>query len=73
MKSTVKSALIESKKLLDFYIDNVEDLDDGQIESVKHFIKALSAGCGCDDYNGYDCGCTHRAFLRDEAIKELSK
>lgn len=28
MKSMVKSALIESKKLLDFYIDNVEDLDD---------------------------------------------
>lgn len=67
----VKSALIESKKLLDFYIDNVEDLDDGQIESVKHFIKALSAGCGCDDYNGFDCGCGKRAFLCDEALKEL--
>ena len=73
MKSMVKSALIEAKKLLDYYIENVEDLEDGQMESVKHFIKALAAGCGCDEYNGYDCGCAHRAFLRDEAIKELSK
>lgn len=68
----VKSALIEAKKLLDFYIESTDDLDIEQTESVKHFIKALRTGCGCDDYNGFDCGCGHRAFLCDEALKELN-
>jgi hypothetical protein len=68
----VKSALIEAKKLLDFYIENTGDLNTEQIESVKHFIKALRSGCVCDDYNGFDCGCGHRAFLCDEALKELN-
>ena len=68
----VKSALIEAKKLLDFYIEeSTADLTTEQIKSVKHFIKALKAGCGCDDYNGFDCGCGKRAFLCDEALKEL--
>jgi hypothetical protein len=67
----IKTALIESKKLLDFYIENCEDLDIQEIESVKHFILALNAGCNCDDYNGYDCGCSHRSFLCNEALKEL--
>ena len=67
----VKSALIEAKKLLDFYIESTDDLNAEQTESLKHFIKALNAGCGCDDYNGFDCGCAKRAFLRDEALKEL--
>ena len=67
----VKSALFEAKKLLDFYIENTDDLDTEQIESVRHFIKALRAGCGCDDYNGFDCGCGKRAFLCDEALNEL--
>ena len=67
----VKSALIEAKKLLEFYIESTDDLNGEQTESVKHFIKALKAGCGCDDYNGFDCGCGKRAFLCDEALKEL--
>ena len=67
----VKSALIEAKKLLDFYIESTDDLDTEQIESAKHFIKALKAGCGCDDYNGFDCGCGKRAFVCDGALKEL--
>ena len=67
----VKSALIEAKKLLDYYIECTDDLDVDQTESLKHFIKALRAGCGCDDYNGFDCGCCKRAFLYDEALKEL--
>ena len=72
MAKMVKSALIEAKKLLDFYIESTDDLDMDQTESVKHFIKALRTGCGCDDYNGFDCGCGHRAFLCDEALKELN-
>ena len=71
MKKMVKLALIEAKKLLDFYIESPDDLNAEQTESVKHFIKALRAGCGCDDYNGFDCGCGLRAFLCDEALKEL--
>ena len=71
MKKMVKLALIEAKKLLDFYIESSDDLNVEQTESVKHFIKALKAGCGCDDYNGFDCGCGKRAFLCDEALKEL--
>ena len=67
----VKSALIEAKKLLDFYIESTDDLDTEQTESVKHFIKALRAGCGCDDYNGFDCGCGKRDILCEEALKEL--
>ena len=67
----IEIALIESKKLLDFYIENTDNLDAEQIESVSHFIKALKAGCSCDYYNGYDCGCSNRAFLCDEALKEL--
>ncbi len=67
----VKSALIEAKKLLDFYIESTDDLNVEQTESVKHFIKALKAGCDCDDDNGFDCGCGKRAFLCDEALKEL--
>ena len=67
----VKTALIEAKKLLDFYIDSTDDLDGEQIESVRHFVKALNAGCSCDDYHGFDCGCGERAFLCKEALKEL--
>lgn len=67
----IKDALIEAKKLLDFYIESTDDLSKEQIESVTHFIKALRAGCGCDDYNGFDCGCGKRAFLCDEALKVL--
>lgn len=67
----VKSALIEAKKLLEFYIESTDDLDSEQKESVKHLIKSLRAGCGCDDYNGFDCGCSNRAFLCDEALKEI--
>ena len=70
-KKMVKLALIEAKKLLDFYIESPDDLNAEQTESVKHFIKALRAGCGCDDYNGFDCGCGLRSFLCDEALKEL--
>jgi len=71
MANKFSTKLIEAKKLLEFYIENTDDLDTEQIESVKHFIKALKAGCGCDDYNGFDCGCGKRAFLYDEALKEL--
>ena len=67
----VETALIEAKKLLDFYIESTDDLSREQIESVKHFIKALKAGCECDDYNGFNCSCGNRAFLCDEALKEL--
>ena len=67
----VKTALIETKKLLDFYIDSTDDLDGEQIESVRHFVKALNTGCSCDDYFGFDCGCGERAFLCREALKEL--
>lgn len=67
----VKTALIEAKKVLDSYIENTDDLGAEQIESVKHLIKALRCGCGCDDYNGFDCGCGRRSFLCDEALKEL--
>lgn len=69
----IKTALIEARKLLDFYIEFNDDLQPEQIESVKHFIEALNAGCGCDDYNGFDCGCSHRGFLHDEALKEINK
>lgn len=67
----IKTALQESKKLLEYFIDCDEDFTEEETESIKHFIKALKAGCGCDYYNGFDCGCGHRAFLRDEALKEL--
>lgn len=67
----LKSALIESRKLLDFAIENIEDLSPEQIESVKHFLSALIVGCLCDDYNGFDCGCRHRSLLYSEAMKEL--
>ena len=67
----VKTALIEAKKLLDFYVDSTDDLDGEQIESVRHFVKALNTGCSCDDYHGFDCGCGERAFLCREALKEL--
>jgi len=67
----IKTALKESKKLLQYFIDCNEDFTDEEIESIKHFLKALKAGCGCDDYNGFDCGCGHRAFLSDEALSEL--
>ncbi|GIV45181.1 MAG: hypothetical protein KatS3mg035_2304 [Bacteroidia bacterium] len=68
---TLKLALIEAKKLLEFYIESADDLNTERIKSVKHFIKALKAGCECDYYNGFDCGCGRRAFLCDEALKEL--
>lgn len=68
---TLKSALIEAKELLDFYIESTDDLDKEQTKSVKNFIEALDAGCGCDDYNGFDCGCSKRSFLRVEALKYL--
>lgn len=71
--SGVKSALLESKKLLDFYIESIDDLEEEQFESVKHFIKALRSGCGCDDYNDFDCGCGKRAFLCDKALEEVRK
>ena len=65
----VKSALIEAKKLLDFYIESTDDLNVEQTESVKHFIKALKAGCGCDDYNGFDCGVDEKLFAEVQNSK----
>ncbi len=67
----IRLALIEAKKLLDFYIESSDDLNSEKIKSVKHFIKALQAGCSCDAYNNFDCGCGKRAFLCDEALKKL--
>ena len=68
----IEQALIEAKKLLNFYIEEgVEGLDDRQIESVKHFLKALRCGCACDYSYGFECGCGERDFLCDEALKEL--
>lgn len=69
----IKAALIESKRILEFYIKNYNDVDDlnENPEIVKHFIRALLLKCECDDYNGFDCGCSQRAFLCDEALKEI--
>jgi hypothetical protein len=70
---SIKVALIESRKLLDFFIEDTDGLMEDQYESVRHFIEALNVGCECDDYNGVDCGCSRRSALRREALKELDK
>lgn len=70
----IKEALIESKKLLEYYIDYEDGLNNDHaevIESIKHFLQALKTECHCDDYNGFNCGCSRRSFLCDEALKEL--
>ena len=73
MNNIVRIALKEAKELLEHYIDFDEDLVEEEVESVKQFLKALNCGCGCDDYNGFDCGCGQRAFLCKEALKELER
>lgn len=69
----IKKALQESKKLLEYFIECDEDFSEEEIESIRHFLKALKAGCGCDDYNGFDCGCGRRSFLSNEALKEVGE
>ena len=69
----IKSALIESTKLLENIIENIEDDDktEDELISITHYIKALKIGCECDHYNGFDCGCSNRSFLYDEALKKI--
>lgn len=70
----MKTALIESKKLLEHIIEFIDEpKTDDEFNSIEHYLKALKIGCECDDYNGFDCGCTNRAFLCDEALKELKE
>lgn len=73
LRDIEKFTVVRETESTVFFINDrgKNDLDMEQTESVKHFIKALRTGCGCDDYNGFDCGCGHRAFLCNEALKEL--
>lgn len=69
---SIKHALEKSKKLLDFYINNIyEDWDESSIKSMEHFIEALNVDCMCDDYNGFDCGCGNRFTAISDAKQEL--
>ena len=71
--NNIQFALRESRKLLEFYINNIDDIQESDIESITHFINALNAGCECDDYNGFDCGCGRRSVARELGIKALSE
>jgi hypothetical protein len=70
---TIKIALEECKKFIDYLIDCDDDFNDEEIESAIRFIKGLGVGCECDDYNGFDCGCSHRNALIIDALDELNK
>lgn len=70
----LKMALEESKRLLDFYIEHInESWDDEQIASMQKYIEALNAGCGCDSYNGFDCRCGVRANAAGLGMEALNK
>jgi len=65
-------ALTKAKELIDFYLsDDISELEPQQIESIRHIILSLNCGCGCDDYNGFSCGCGNRSVIVGEALKEL--
>lgn len=72
--SEIRTALEEAKKLIDNYLlEDIDCLESGERESLTHIIKSLNAGCGCDDYNGFNCGCSSRASIAEMALEELSK
>lgn len=43
----VKLAFIEAKRLVEYFINNEDDLTPEQLQSVTHFIQALNDRCGC--------------------------
>ena len=69
----IKSALKEARNLLDYFINSDEDYNEKEKESLTHFLKALNAGCECDSYNGFNCGCEIRSHLYNEGLKVLNK
>jgi len=67
-----ETALKEVIKLAENHLENInEEPDKEMLISMKNMIFGLSVGCMCDDYNGFDCGCSKRNWIIDEAIKEI--
>lgn len=69
----IKIALLEAKGLIETYLSELGGTANEAWDSVEHIVRSLSIGCECDDYNGFDCGCTRRAYIRDEALKEIEE
>ncbi len=70
----LKKSLLEVKRLIDYYIDEIDEgLTDEQIESMKEIIKGLDAGCECDPYYGFDCGCGRRYVTKQTALDEIKE
>ena len=70
--NNTKIALKEVIKLAEHHIENInEEPDEETLISMKNMIIGLNVGCMCDDYNGFDCGCSNRSWIIDEAIKEI--
>ncbi len=69
--TAIQQALFELNKQIVLLLDNDVSVDDKDI--LKALITCLKVGCGCDNYNGYDCGCSRRAGLAESALIEIEK
>lgn len=70
--NNTKIALKEVMKLAQHHLDNIDEEPDMEsLNSIKNMVIGLNVGCECDDYNGFDCGCSNRNWIIDEAIKEI--
>jgi len=70
----MKTALEEAKKIIEHYLNNDIDLsDEYYLQTIKHCILILNVGCQCDEYNGFDCGCSKRSAIIKNATNEFNK
>jgi len=70
------TALKKVRKVLEYHIETIEEGDTlgaEELESIKHLVSALNTGCECDDYNGFNCGCSDRKLWLNFSLKELKQ
>ena len=70
----IESALQETKAIVDYFTSDEIDFQNLSTEerrSIKHLIESIRCGCECDSYNGYDCGCSRRSGIYQQAMKEF--
>jgi hypothetical protein len=67
-----ESVLKTAKEIIDNVLSGGFEVDSDLCQHVlKHSLGLIDLSCECDSYNGYDCGCGGRWFVRQEAVKLL--
>lgn len=63
----------EAIKVITECRNNFEPEDETDRETAMKVIEILKVPCECDHYNGFDCGCSQRSFLIQNATDQLGR